>query len=248
MEWTDEAIVIGVRKHGESSVIAELMTLERGRHMGLVQGGRSRALRPVLQPGNSVRATWRARLDEHLGQYRLEAERLRAGDLMQAAHGIYVVQIVSALLRLLPERDAHPALYKMLCAVLDHLEEPRIAAELVVRFELAILEELGFGLDLTRCAATGDGHDLIYVSPKSGRAVSRSAGAPYQDRMLPLPSFLLARSYGDVEMAASQEIADGFALTGLFLHRHVYGPRGISAPSERESLLRMITQRGDKDA
>jgi len=245
VEWSDEAIVIGVRKHGETSVIAELMTLERGRHLGLVQGGRSRTMRPVLQPGNSVRAIWRARLDEHLGQFRLEGERLRAGELMQAAHGIYAVQIVSSLLRLLPERDAHPALYRMLGVVLDHLDEPHIAAELVVRFEVAVLDELGFGLDLARCVSSGTQTDLIYVSPKSGRAVSREAGAPYADRMLPLPSFLLARDLEDVEMAPSVDIADGFALTGLFLHRHVYGPRAIQPPAERESLIRLIKQMKD---
>ncbi len=245
MEWSDEAIVIGVRKHGETSVIAELMTLERGRHLGLVQGGRSRAMRPVLQPGNSVRAIWRARLDEHLGQFRLEGERLRAGELMQAAHGIYSVQIVSSLLRLLPERDAHPALYRMLAVVLDHLEDPHISAELVVRYELAILDELGFGLDLTRCAATGNKNDLVYVSPKSGRAVCRQAGLPYADRMLPLPKFLLARDLDDVETASSSDIADGFALTGVFLHRHVYNPRAIQPPAERESLIRLIGQSRD---
>jgi len=240
VEWSDEAIVIGVRKHGETSVIAELMTLERGRHLGLVQGGRSRTMRPVLQPGNSVRATWRARLDEHLGQFRLEGERLRAGELMQAAHGIYAVQVMSSLLRLLPERDAHPALYRMLGVILDHLDEPRIAAELVVRFEVAILDELGFGLDLTRCASTGTKAGLIYVSPKSGRAVSREAGAPYADKMLALPSFLLARDIEDVETATATDIAAGFALTGLFLHRHVYGPRAIDPPAERESLVRLL--------
>ena len=245
MEWFDEAIVIGVRKHGETSVIAELMTLERGRHLGLVQGGRSRTMRPVLQPGNSVRATWRARLDEHLGQFRLEGERLRAGELMQAAHGIYAVQIVSSLLRLLPERDAHPALYRMFAIILDHLEEPHIAAELVARFELAILDELGFGLDLTRCAATGASNDLLYVSPKSGRAVSGDAGVPYADKLLALPAFFLARDTEDVETASSADIADGFALTGLFLHRHVYGPRAIQPPAERESLIRLIKQMKD---
>ncbi len=245
MEWSDEAIIIGVRKHGETSVIAELMTLERGRHLGLVQGGRSRGMRPVLQPGNSVRATWRARLDEHLGQFRLEGEKLRAGELMRAAHGIYAVQTISSLLRLLPERDAHPALYRMLGVVLDHLEEPHIAAELVVRFEVAVLDELGFGLDLSRCVVTGVKSDLIYVSPKSGCAVSKDAGMPYASRMLALPSFLLARYLEDVETATSADIADGFVLTGLFLHRHVYGPRAIQPPAERESLIRLIEKMKD---
>lgn len=240
MEWSDEAIVLGVRKHGETSAIAELLTLERGRHLGLVQGGRSRRMRPILQPGNTVRAVWRARLDEHLGQFRLESETLRAGYLMEMPHRIYAVQILTSLVRLLPERDAHPALYRMLAVVLDHLEEPLVAAELVVRFELAVLDELGFGLDLTQCAATGSRRDLIYVSPKTGRAVCREAGAPYAERLLGLPAFLLARDVTDVQPASSEDIDAGFALTGRFLHQHVYGPRAIPAPAERDSLIRLI--------
>ncbi len=238
MEWTDEAVILGVRKHGETSVIAELMTLERGRHLGLVQGGRSRTMRPVLQPGNSVRVTWRARLDEHLGQFKIEAEQLRAAQLMETAHGIYALQTLASHLRLLPERDAHPALYRILNIVLDHLEEVDIAAELVVRFELAILDELGFGLDLTKCASTGAEYDLVYVSPKSGRAVSLNAGKPWENRMLALPPFLLARDLARIDSAPLEDILSGFALTGYFLDRHVHGPRGIAIPPERESLVR----------
>jgi len=189
MEWSDEAVVLGIRKHGETSVIAELMTRVRGRHLGLVQGGRSRAMRPILQPGNSVRVVWRARLDEHLGQYRIEGEKLRAAQLMESSHAIYALQTVSSHLRLLAERQAHEPLYETLNVVLDNLQVPEIAAELVIRFELAVLQELGFGLDLSCCAATGGKQDLIYVSPKSGRAVSRAAGEPYKNRMLALPQW-----------------------------------------------------------
>ncbi len=168
MQWQDEGIVIGVRRHGETSVVAELMTRERGRHLGLVRGGRSRTMQPVLQPGNRVEAVWRARLDEHLGDYKLEPLQLRAARLMEHATSVYGVQAMGALLRLLPERDPHPHLYEALDVILDHMDDPAGAGELFVRFELAVLNDLGFGLDLTECAATGRRDDLIYVSPKSG--------------------------------------------------------------------------------
>lgn len=240
MEWNDVAVVLGVRKHGETSVIAELMTRDRGRHLGLVQGGRSRKMRPILQPGNSVRAVWRARLDEHLGQFRIEGEKLRAAQLMEDAHGIYALQTLSTHLRLLAERQAHRPLYETLNVVLDNLHAPDIAGELVVRFELAVLEELGFGLDLTCCAATGTTEDLIYVSPKSGRAVSRSAGAPYKDRLLVLPSFLRVQDHSQIKSAPLVDIIRGFELVDFFLERHVYGPRGLKSPIERERLVRTL--------
>ncbi len=189
MQWQDEAIIIGVKRHGETSVIAELMTRDRGRHLGLVRSGRSRSMQPVLQAGNRVEAVWRARLDEHLGEFKLEPVRLRAAKLMETATAVYGVQAMGALLRLLPERDPHPHLFDALDIILDAFDDPSDAGELFVRFELAVLNDLGFGLDLTECAATGGRHDLVYVSPKTGRAVSRDAGAPYADRMLALPGF-----------------------------------------------------------
>ena len=240
MEWTDEAIVLGVKKHGETSVVAELMTRDRGRCLGLVRGGRSRTLRPVLQPGNSVRATWRARLDEHLGQFKIEAEKLRAARLMESAHAVYALQTLSSHLRLLPERDGHAALYETFSIIIDSLDAPEIAAEMVIRFELAMLEELGFGLDLTTCAATGSRQNLVYVSPKSGRAVSGEAGQPWAAKMLALPGFLLDRDMERVEGASLDEIAHGFELTQYFLQRHIHGPRGIDIPAERDSLISTV--------
>ena len=240
MEWTDRGIVLGVRKHGETSVIAELMTRDHGRHLGLVQGGRSRTQRPILQPGNSVQAVWRARLDEHLGQFKLEPQDLRAARLMQVPHSIFALQTLASHLRLLPERDAHTGLFEMLNVVLDNLEEPDIAGELVVRFEQAVLEELGFGLDLTRCAATGQSDDLTHVSPKSGKAVSRAAAAPYLDQLLRLPPFMKGHEGGKVLHAPLPDVVDGFVLTGYFLDRHVYAPRGVEPPSERGSLTKAI--------
>ena len=155
MEWRDEGIILGIRRHGETAAIAEVMTREHGRHLGLVRGGRSRKLQPVLQPGNRVEVTWRARLDEHLGTFVVEPLELNAARLFDSAVAVYGLQTISAHLRLLPERDPHSGLFETLALMLGHLDDPAAAAELVVRFELLILDELGFGLDLSACAATG---------------------------------------------------------------------------------------------
>ncbi|MBP2560636.1 DNA repair protein RecO (recombination protein O) [Neorhizobium galegae] len=244
MQWQDEAIIIGVKRHGETSVIAELMTRDRGRHLGLVRSGRSRAMQPVLQAGNRVEAVWRARLDEHLGEFKLEPVRLRAAKLMETATAVYGVQAMGALLRLLPERDPHPHLFDALDIILDAFDDPSDAGELFVRFELAVLNDLGFGLDLTECAATGGRQDLIYVSPKSGRAVSREAGAPYADRMLALPGFL---SEGAASAADRDSMAEAFRLTGYFLHRHVYEPRGLTENAARDGFVQAALKALSKD-
>jgi DNA repair protein RecO (recombination protein O) len=243
MQWTDEGIVIGVKRHGEANGILELMTREHGRHLGLVRGGFGSRMKPVLQPGNSVSATWRARLDEHLGNYTVEAVNLRAASFFAASHAIYGVSHLAALMRLLPERDPHADLYAEFGDVLDHLDDPVVAAPMVVRFELLVLSELGFGLDLEQCAATGARSDLIYVSPKSGRAVSRDAGEPWADKMLQLPAFLRDR---DV-LPAGRDLADGFALTGFFLARHVLEPRGLTLSDERAHFIAAIL-RGPRSA
>jgi DNA repair protein RecO (recombination protein O) len=238
MQWTDEGIVIGVRRHGEASAILELMTREHGRHLGLVRGGFGTRMKPILQTGNSVSASWRARLDEHLGNYTIEAMRQRASNFFGAPHAIYGVTHLAALMRLLPERDPHADLYTVFEGILDRLEDPVLAAPLVARFELQMLTELGFGLDLEQCASTGTTSDLIYVSPKSGRAVSRLAGEPWADRMLRLPDFLRDE---DVE-PAGRDLADGFALTGYFLERHVLVPRGQVLTEERAHFIAALTR------
>jgi DNA repair protein RecO (recombination protein O) len=237
MEWTDEGVVIGTRRHGETSLIVELMTPRHGRHLGLVRGGRSRRMQPVLQPGNSVQATWRARLDEHLGHYTIEATTSRAARLIDRPAGLYGIQALAALLRLLPERDPHRQLYDGLVAILDWLDDPLVAGAVIVRFELRLLEELGFGLDLDRCAATGTNDDLAYVSPKTGRAVSRASGEPYRDRLLRLPAFLTDPAAPSPEAV---DLADAFRLTGYFLDRHVFAPRDLKMPEARAALLRII--------
>ena len=244
MQWTDEGIVIGVKRHGEANAILELMTREHGRHLGLVRGGFGSRMKPVLQPGNSVSATWRARLDEHLGNYTVGADATcgrRASS--RAPHAIYGVTHLAALMRLLPERDPHAGLYSVFEDILDRLEDPVLAAPLVVRFELQILSELGFGLDLEQCAATGARAELIYVSPKSGRAVSREAGEPWADKMLRLPAFLRDREASPV----GRDLADGFALTGFFLERHVLEPRGLTLTDERAHFIAALL-RGPRNA
>ena len=234
MEWTDEGIVLGVRRHGEANAILEVITHAHGRHLGLVRGGAGARMRPVLQPGNAVRATWRARLDEHLGHYVVEGLRLRAAALLDVSHALYGVTHLAALCRLLPERDPHPLVYADLVAMLDRIDDPVVIAVAVARFELKLLAELGFGLDLDRCAATGEAGDLGYVSPKSGRAVSRRAGEPWHDRLLRLPAFLLDDASA---RPSAGELADGFAVTGFFLGRYVLEPRGLRLPEARERFI-----------
>jgi DNA repair protein RecO (recombination protein O) len=237
MDWTDEGIVLGTRRHGEANAILEVMTRAHGRHLGLVRGGAGTRMRPVLQPGNVVRVTWRARLDEHLGHYAVEGMRLRAGDLMIAAHAAYGVTHLAALCRLLPERDPHELVHDALADILDHLHDRALAAALVARFELRMLAEFGFGLDLDQCAATGATAELIYVSPKSGRAVSRAAGEPWQERMLRLPAFLRGDQDGEL---ASAELSEAFALTGFFLERHVFEPRGLAIHDARARFINAV--------
>lgn len=237
MEWSETGIVVGTRRHGEADIILEAMTAAHGRHLGLVKGGRSRRQRPVLQPGNTLALTWRARLHEHLGNFRVEPLVERSVALMGSRLGTFGLALAGAHLRLLPERDPHPRLYDALAVMLDCLDKPPLAAELMVRFELLVLDELGFGLDLESCAATGGSDDLIYVSPKSGRAVSRSAGEPYAERLLALPGFLTEPPGGG---ASRDALGQGFRLSGTFLQRHVYGARGLPVPDVRASFLNAL--------
>jgi len=236
MQWTDEGIVLGVRRHGETSVILELMTAERGRHLGLVRGGVGSRLRGVLQPGNSLRATWRARLDDHLGNYAIEGLNLRAAGFLAAAHAVHGVTHLAALCRLLAEREPHGRVYGALEEILDALGNPAAVAPMVARFELAFLAELGFGLDLSSCAATGAKDDLVYVSPRSGRAVSRAAGEAYKEKLMRLPKFLRA----DSGLVSTADLADAFTLTGFFLERHAFAPRALPVPDARARFVSAV--------
>jgi DNA repair protein RecO (recombination protein O) len=238
MEWNDEGIVLGSRRHGETSIILEAMTRGHGRHLGLVRGGRSLRRQPILQAGNSVSLVWRARLDEHLGHYTVEGTALRAARFIASPVALNGLGVVAALLRLLPERDPHPALYEALMVLTEHLDDLALAPALLVRFELAMLGELGFGLDLTSCAATGATQELAYVSPKSGRAVSAGAGEPYRNKLFVLPPFL-RDGFADRE-PTSDEIRAAFALTGHFLMKDVLEPRGLALPDARAALVGMV--------
>lgn len=234
MEWRDAGIVLGLRRHGENAVVLEMMTRAHGRHLGVVRNGRSRTMQPVLQPGNHVDALWRARLEEHLGEWKIEPVDLRAATYMHSSVALYGLNHLAQLTRLLPERDPHPAIFEALAVIGENLTEAPLAAPLLIHYELAILAELGFGLDLSECAATGAQNELVYVSPKSGRAVSRVAGEPWHDRLFRLPTFLA----GTVEIVPDwAEIEAGFALTAYFFERHVYGPRGMPPPEARGAFI-----------
>ena len=240
MEWRDEGIIIGGRRYGETSLILEVMTRDHGRHPGLVKGGRGKRMQPLLQPGNTVEVTWRARLEEHLGSYAVETSRMRGTELMGAPASLHGLNLLLAHLRLLAEREPHLVLYEAAGALLDQLDQQEVAAAHMVRFELALLAESGFGLDLEECAATGLRDELIYVSPKSARAVSRPAGEPYKDRLLPLPAFLCADGHDPVSVA---DIAAGFRLTGFFLDRNLFAPRGLELPAARDAYIALLARR-----
>jgi DNA repair protein RecO (recombination protein O) len=243
MEWQDEAIIIGVRRHGESAVILEAMTRQRGRHLGLVRGGRSVRVQPVLQPGNSVTLTWSARLEDQLGHYRVEPGVSHAARLMASPMALYGMALAASHLRLLAEREPHPGLYEAMLVLISHLDAVELAPALLVRFEMAMLGELGFGLDLSACAVTGQREGLTHVSPRTGRAVCAQAAVPYAGRLLPLPAFLTEGQ--GMALPTPAMLHDGFALTGHFLQRDVWGPRNIFEPPERLRLIALLadTQR-----
>jgi DNA repair protein RecO (recombination protein O) len=238
MDWSDEGIFLSGRPLGEAGLIAEILTLEHGRHLGLVRGGRSRRIRPTLQPGNMVRVTWRARLSEHLGGFNVELMEANGARVLDDPRALAAIGTLGELVKLLPERDPHPELYATTLHVLRSFGEPDIWPTLLVYWEYQLLQELGFGLDLSVCAATGVLEDLIYVSPRSGRAVSREAGAPYSEKLLALPGFLL----DETAPLRETDIAAGFALTGFFLERDVLEPHGMKLPSARERLLDLLSR------
>lgn len=241
MEWRDDGLIIGTKNHGETSVIVEAMTRAHGRHLGLVRSGRSRRLRPLLQPGTEAELVWRARLDEHLGTFSVEPVRLCTAALLANAEALHALCLVAALLRLTAEREPHPDLYAAAAGIAESLDRPAILPAQIVRFEAQVLAQLGYGLDLARCAATGVTDELIYVSPKSGRAVSRAAGEPYKARLLRLPSFL--RGADAAYDPSAVDIQDGFKLTGFFLARDLFDPRGEPMPESRAAYLAELGKR-----
>ena len=239
MEWTDDAIVLSARKHGESAAIVSLLTRGHGRHVGLVRGGAGRRWRGVLQPGNEVGARWRARLAEHLGAFTLEAGRARAATIIDDAERLAGLTAACATAdAVLPEREPHAVLYEGFLALLDAIEGSPAWAAVYVRWEVELLKELGFGLDLGACALTGSREDLAYVSPRTGRAVSEAAAAPYREKLLKLPPFLLGAQSG----ADAADIADGLALTGSFLERYLFPRERGKVPAARTRLVERIAR------
>ncbi len=238
MEWRDEGIVLGLRRHGESAAIVTLLTRAHGRHGGLVRGARAARLRGVLQPGNRVATDWRARLEEHLGTMTVELVQAHAAPLLTDPGRLSALSAATALIEVgLPEREPHPVLFDNLDALLIALEGDGWA-ETYSRWEIGLLGELGFGLDLSACAATGVTEDLAYVSPKTGRAVSTEAGAPYQDKLFTLPGYL--RHPLGQGGAETEDILGALAISGHFLARHVFSPIGKPLPDPRTRLVELL--------
>lgn len=232
MEWTDESILLSARRHGESSAVVSLLTREHGRHSGLVRGGAGKAGRGALQAGNALLVAWKARLPEHLGNVTWELTASHGTVWLHDPLRLAAVAAACAMAEAcLPEREPYTAVYNGLKGFLSALGGEEWPS-LYVHWELGLLAELGFGLDLSQCAATGAVEDLAYVSPRTGRAVSRAAGEPYRDKLLVLPQFLPAHRAGTRE-----EVAAGLALTGYFLDRHVLGPHGKGMPAARSRLV-----------
>ncbi len=216
-EWRDQGILLSTRRHGETSAIIEVFTPSLGRHMGVVRGGTSRKIAPILQPGAQLDLTWRARLEDHIGAFTVEPVRSRAAIAMSDRLTLAGLNAVTALLSFcLPEREAHEGLYRRTEALLDLLGQHEIWPLAYLQWEVRLLEEMGYALDLKTCAVTGATEGLVYVSPKSGRAVSREGAGEWVDRMLPLPDIL--RGVGE---GPDAEIALAFQTTGYFLSAHL---------------------------
>ncbi len=236
MEWTDDGFVLAVRLHGETSAIVSLLTRDHGRHPGLVRGGAGRRMRGMLQAGNLVRATWRGRLAEHLGAYVVEPLRAFSADVLRDSLRLAALSAACAVAeRALPEREPHAAVFDGLGILLGALSGEQWPS-VYVKWELGLLAELGYGLDLSSCAATGRNDELAYVSPRTGRAVSLAAGEPYRDKLLALPAFLLGRE----DEGDSAGIIEGLRITGHFLERHLFAPHGADLPAARQRLAERL--------
>jgi DNA repair protein RecO (recombination protein O) len=240
MEWTDRGIVLGRRKHGETAVILEILARDRGRYKGVVKGGAGSRMRGLIQPGNEVRLTWRARLSEHIGTFTsLESHAARAASLMASPLKLAIASSAFALASLtLPEREPHQAVFDGLAALLDGLEtngdHPEAWAAAYVAWEAELLRELGFGFDLSSCAVTGSLDGLAYVSPRTGQAVTSEGAGEYRNRLLPLPPFLTS---GGRNSISPEELRSGFALTGHFLDTHLLNPHNQTLPPARARLV-----------
>ena len=238
MEWSDDGIVLKVTRHGESDVVLDALTPSNGRWCGYVKGGAGRRKRGELQPGNRVRLQWRSRIEENLGRYTTELLHSPLGLIMADPFRLAGMTAACAILQSsLSEREPHAEIYQAFSAFMALLEEEDCkagdAAIALVKLELGLLSELGFGLDLSECAATGTKENLTYVSPKSARAICGESGRPYHDKMLILPAFLLDASAVCTEL----DIKAGLALTGYFLHRNIWHVQGQGVPPARERFM-----------
>jgi DNA repair protein RecO (recombination protein O) len=234
IEWRDEGALIRVRKHGESSAIIEVFTPSRGLTAGIVRGGTSRKIAPTLQPGAQLDVTWKARLEDHLGSFTVEPIRSRTAQVMQDRLALAGLNAVTGLLSfLLPDREAHAQLYARTIQLLDLLGQNDVWPLAYLQWEVALLDEMGFGMDLSACAVSGLNDDLFYVSPRTGRAVSRLAAGEWADRLLPLPHVLLGK--GDADL---NEIVLALRTTGHFLNNHLAKSLGnLPIPEARQRLV-----------
>lgn len=239
IEWRDEAALLATRPFGEAAVIIEVFSATHGRHAGVVRGGTSRKLAPLLQPGTQLAVTWKARLDSHLGSFTVEPIRSRAAVAMGDRLALAGLNAVTGLLAMvLPEREAYPALYARTIGLLDLLGQSDLWPLAYLRWEQALLEEMGFGLDLSACAVRGVNEDLVFVSPKSGRAVSREGAGEWADRMLDLPPVLAGK--GD---ASHAEVLLALATTGFFIENRLIKSLGDKpVPPARARLLDAIAR------
>jgi DNA repair protein RecO (recombination protein O) len=234
MNWSDEGIVLSARKHGESAAIVTLLTRTNGRYSGLVHGGSGSRGRGIYQTGNLVSADWRARLSEHLGKMSCELLRPYSAALMTERLPLLALISAGAILeRLLPEREPHPETFERFRALIESLGDGPDWVTGYVHWERRLLEDLGYGLDLTACAATGTTDDLIYVSPRTGCAVSAGAGGPYSDKLLKLPAFFL----GSTDRMTRDDIRDGLRVTGHFLARCAKDANAGDLPAARAQFV-----------
>ena len=238
MEWQGDGLILNTRKHGENSAIIDVLTRDKGRHTGLVRGGRSRTMRPVLQAGNLVKVVWRARLEDHLGAFSVDPQRMIVAGIIDDVHRLAALTTITTLASLLPEREPHPRIYEASLLLIEHLQNDAIWPAVLVKWEMGLLEELGFGLDLSKCAVSGDTAGLSHVSPRTGRAVCAREAGPWQDKLLALPAFVTGASSAPTRA----EVAQGLKLTGHFLARHIFEPRGVSAPEQRQRIARWLDQ------
>jgi DNA repair protein RecO (recombination protein O) len=243
VEWTEEGVLLASRSHGEAGLIVTLLTADHGRHAGFVYGGASGSQRPLWQPGNRLRVAWRGRVADQLGTFRGELVTAHAAHVLDDPLALAGLAAACATLdAALPEREPHPALFEGVTALLGALGHEGWPS-VYVHLELGLLQELGFGLDLQQCAATGATAELLYVSPRTGRAVSRTAGEPYRDKLLALPAFLAAHQVGTVE-----EWLQGLELTGYFLERHVFWPHNKPLPPARQRFIEALQRFSTTDS